>query len=156
MAKVKVPGFKLMPGSGMPAWVTVNVVEPTILPDVARIVDVPTATAVAKPVALMVAAAGVAELQVAVAVRFCVVPLVKVPVAVNCCVAPAAIDGLAGVTATETSVAAVTVKVVDPEMLPDAALIEEVPTATPVASPPAVTVAVAGVAELHVTLEVRF
>ena len=38
----------------------------------------------------------------------------KVPVAVNCCVAPLAIDGFAGVTAIDCSVAAVTVSTVEP------------------------------------------
>jgi hypothetical protein len=42
-------------------------------------------------------------------------------VAVNCCVLPLAIDGLAGVTAIDTSVAAVTVNIVLPETLPEVA-----------------------------------
>jgi hypothetical protein len=56
----------------------------------------------------------------------------------------------------DCSVAAVTVKTVEPESAPDVALIVEEPTATAVANPPAVIVAVAGVAELQVTLPVRF
>ena len=135
---------------------TVKVVEPEMLPDVALIEEVPTATPVASPLAVIVADAGVAELQVTLEVRFCVVPLLKVPVAVNCCVSPAAMDGLAGVTAMETRVAEVTVKVVEPEMDPEVALIEEVPAATAVARPVALMVAVAGVAELQVAVAVRF
>lgn len=43
--------------------------------------------------------------------------------------------GLAGVTVMDTSTAAVTVMVVDPEMLPDAAVIVVGPVASAVASP---------------------
>jgi hypothetical protein len=66
------------------------------------------------------------------------------------------IDGLAGVTAMDCNVAAVTVRTVEPEILPEVALIEEFPTATPEAKPPGVMVALDGVAEIHVTLPVRF
>jgi len=138
------------------AAVTVKFVDPEIAPEVAFIKEVPTATPVARPPALIVEVAGTAELHVTLAVKFCVVLLLNVPVAVNCCVRPAAIEGFAGVTAMDTSVADVTVKVVEPEIAPDVAFIKEVPAATPVAKPPAVMVAVAGVAELHVTLAVRF
>jgi hypothetical protein len=56
--------------------VTVNVAEPLILPEVAVIVAVPCATLVAKPVlALMVATEVFEEVQLAVVVRFCVLPL---------------------------------------------------------------------------------
>jgi hypothetical protein len=138
------------------AAVTVNSVEPVMLPDVALIDEVPVATAVAKPVALIVATAVVAEAHVAVLVRFCVLPSLKVPVAVNCCVRPFATEGLAGVTAIDCSVAAVTVITVEP-VLPDCvALIEEVPVAAAVAKPPAAIVATLGVAETHVTVLVRF
>jgi hypothetical protein len=76
---------------------------------------------VANPPAVIVATVVVTELQVAVLVKFCVELSEKVPVAVNCSVAPFAIEGFAGVTAIDTSVAAVTVKVVDPVMAPEAA-----------------------------------
>jgi hypothetical protein len=42
-------------------------------------------------------------------------------VAVNCCVLPLAIEGVAGVTAIDTNVAAVTVSVVLPETVPEVA-----------------------------------
>ena len=54
------------------AGVIVNVVVPETLPDRAVIVDVPVAKAVAIPVLLMEATAGLEELQVADVVRFCV------------------------------------------------------------------------------------
>ena len=52
-----------------------------------------------------------------------------------------AIAGFAGVTAIDTKAAGPTVKVVPPVTLPELALICEVPTPTPLASPPAVMVA---------------
>ena len=66
------------------------------------------------------------------------------------------IDGFAGVTAIDCSVAAVTVSTVEPLMAPEVALIVLVPTPTPVAKPPVVMVAVEVVAEAHVTDAVRF
>jgi hypothetical protein len=138
------------------AAVTVRVVEPVIDPDLALMEEVPVATADAKPEALIVATVVVAEAQVTLLVRFCVLLSLKVPVAVNCCVRPLAIEALAGVTAIDCSVAAVTVSTVEPEIAPDVALMVDVPAEAPVAKPPAVIVATAGVAELHVTLPVRF
>ena len=61
--------------------------------------------------------------------------------AVNCCVVPAETDGLAGVTAMETRVGAVTVKTVDPVIVPEVAVIVEVPTAMVVANPAVLMVA---------------
>lgn len=96
------------------AALTVNDVLPAMLPDFAEIVVVPTASAVASPVALMVAVEGVLEVHVTEVVRFCVEASLNVPVAVNCSVSPAAIEGFAGVTAIETRVGAPTVKTVEP------------------------------------------
>src|ERR1017187_8864123 len=64
-------------------------------------------------------------------------------------------DGLAGVTAIDCSVAAVTVNTVDPLTAPDVALIVLVPTATPLANPPTVIVATPVVADAQVTDAVR-
>jgi hypothetical protein len=52
------------------AAVTVSVVEPFTVPDVALIVEVPTPAPVARPDAVIVATVVVPELHVAVAVRF--------------------------------------------------------------------------------------
>jgi hypothetical protein len=83
----------------------------------------------------------------------------KVPVAVNCCVVPFAIEGFAGVTAIDTSVAEVTVKIVEPMTPAEAALVAAaltladpaivasillVPAATALAIPPGVIVAAFG------------
>ncbi len=84
-------------------------------------VEVPVPTAVASPAVLIVATVVVNELQVTESVRFCVLVSLNVPVAVNCCVVPLGIEGLVGVTAIDTSVAAVTVSVVEPVTLPDVA-----------------------------------
>jgi hypothetical protein len=138
------------------AAVTVSNVEPLMDDDVAVIVEVPTPAPEASPAALIVAVAVVPELQVTLDVRFCVVPSLKVPVAVNCWVLPLVIDGFAGVTAIDCSVAAVTVSKVEPLMDDDVAVIVEVPTPAPLASPAALIVAVELVPELHVTVPVTF
>ena len=58
------------------AGVTVNVAKLLMLPEVAVIFAVPLATLVARPPLLTVATEAAEELQVAVLVRFCMVPLV--------------------------------------------------------------------------------
>jgi len=115
---------------------------------------VPAATPVAKPDAEIVAVAGVPEAQVAVAVMSAVDASLKVAVAVNCCVEPTfRWAGGAGVTAIE--VIAITVSVTPGEVTPlIAAVIEVVPWANAVANPDAEIVAVAVVAEFHVTVAV--
>ena len=88
-------------------------------------VVVPFATAVASPlvpaVLLIVAMFVWLELHVTVVVRFCVLLSEYVPVAVNCSVPVVPIVGFAGVTAIETSVAAVTARVVEPLIAPETA-----------------------------------
>ena len=59
----------------------------------------------------------------------------------NCMVRPMAMLGLAGVTAIDCKIAAVTVSVVFPDLLPEVAVMTEVPTPTPVARPPGFTIA---------------
>jgi hypothetical protein len=73
-------------------------------------------------------------------------------------VAPFAIDGLAGVTAMDSSVTEldVTASVVLPDIAPRAALMTDVPVPTALAKPPEVMVATLVVAELHVTVPVIF
>ena len=106
------------------AGVTVSVVDPDILPDVAVIVVVPAAAGVASPLVLepaellMAATPAADEFQIASIVRSWVVLSENVPVAVNCFVVPSAILGLAGVIASETSIACVTVTPVHPDVFP--------------------------------------
>jgi len=90
------------------AAVTVNASFGLVtLPSVALICVVPTATAVANPVLAPIVANPVFdETHVTVVVMSLVELSLYVPVAVNCCVFPTAIDGPAGVTAIDCSVAA--------------------------------------------------
>ena len=77
----------------------------------------------------------------------------------SCCVVPAAMLEPWGVTAIDTRVAGVTVKLVDPDTVPNVALTVTDPGLSDVASPsdPAalLTAATVGSEELHVTLVVR-
>jgi len=76
---------------------------------------------------------------------------------VNCSVSPFAIDGLAGVTAIDTSVAGVTVSVAGGLVTPfSAAVICELPTPTAVARPAELIVATVVVPDTHVACVVRF
>jgi len=82
---------------------------------------------------------------------------VYVPVAVNCSVVPFAIEGFAGVTAIDTSVAAVTVNVSAGLVTPFSdAVICDVPTPIPVAKPAELIVATPGVPDTQVACVVRF
>jgi hypothetical protein len=119
--------------------------------------------AVARPVVgLIVATLVLDEDQVTEVVMTLVVVSLYVPVATNCCVALLAMVGAVGVTAIETSVAAVTVSVTGGDVIVVAGIIAVmlvVPTATGVARPWGATllmVAVAGVDDAHVTWVVRF
>jgi hypothetical protein len=138
------------------AAVTVSVVLPEMAPLVAEIVVLPAFSADAKPALLIVAVVVLDDAHVTLAVRFCVELSLYVHVAVNCCVPPAATDGFTGVTAIDTSVAAVTVNVVLPEMAPLVALIVVLPAFSAEASPAALIVAVVVLDDAHVTLAVRF
>jgi hypothetical protein len=122
---------------------TVNAVLPVIPPELALIWEVPCAAPLARPAALIVATLVFDEVRVAELVRFWVLPSEYVPVAVNCWVVPLGIDGFAGVTPIDTNTAGPTVKVVLPVTPPDVALIWEVPSAAPMARPPALIVATA-------------
>jgi hypothetical protein len=79
----------------------------------------------------------------------------NVPVAMNCIVDPTKMMGFAGVTARDAIVADVTVRVVEPEMLPEVAVIVVWPGATALALP-LVIVATDATEELQVTDVVMF
>lgn len=121
------------------AAVTVKVVVPVMAPVVAVTVMLPISTAVpspCEPAALLTVATELSDDDhVVVAVRSWVVLSVYVPVAVNCWVVPFALVGFVGVTLIETSVAAVTVKFVEPFTAPDVAVIVTVPLFTAEANP---------------------
>jgi hypothetical protein len=137
------------------AEVTVRVVPPTLAPEVAVMVAIPAATAVAKPVALStVATDGLREFQVTCLVMSKLVPSEYAPEAANCwCwVTPTSTGmlGLTGVTEMEDRVAEVTVRVVLPETAPEVAVMVAWPSATDVATFRS-TVAIDVLEELQVT-----
>src|ERR1700675_3491394 len=135
--------------------VTVRLAVPVKDPAVALIVAGPTARATAAPLRLTLAIAGPADVHLTAFVRFCTLPSLYVPVAVNCCVSPAAIEALAGVTATEARTGEVTVNLDVPCTVPEAAVIVVLPTIKPLARPAALIVATGGADELHVTNELK-
>ena len=120
------------------ATFTVNCVFPLIEPEVAVMVVEPVLRPVTAPLIVMEATPTFEELHVT---RFViswvvvVVPSKNVPVAVNCLTVPSATVEFEGVTAMDCKTPLVTVKVVAPEMLPDAAVMVELPCATAVAKP---------------------
>ena len=107
----------------MPLCVAVMLLEPIAAP-------------VAKPVVLMLTVAVFEEAQVAVLVRFCVLPSLNVPVAVNCTLVPLAIEELLALIVMDCNVAAVTerTRVLDVIPLCVAVMLLE-PVAAPVARP---------------------
>jgi hypothetical protein len=139
--------------------VTVTDVEPVTEPSVAVMVADPAATPLTKPASLTVAFAIVEELQVTRSVTSQVLASLFVPVAASCCVVLIGTVGLVGVTAMETGVAhtfaLVTVICVEAEKVPECAVTVVGPVALPVTTPAALTVAVSGIEELHVTEAVK-
>ena len=117
--------------------------------------DVPVANPLARPAAEIVAVEAVPDAQVTRLVRFSVELSENMPVAVNCSVSPFGRLGLAGVTTIDTRVTLLTVSTVWPVTLPDVALIEDVPAASPLARPAEVMVATEVVADAQVTMLVR-
>ena len=113
------------------AAVTVRLPELLTDPDAAVIVTVPGTRVLARPwlpaVLLTVATVPSEELQCAVPETSCVLPSLNVPLAVNCWVVPNGTEEAAGSTAIAVNVAAVTVKVVEPLMFPEVAVIDVVP-----------------------------
>lgn len=114
---------------------TLRFVTPTTEPTVALITVVPVARLVASPWLLMVAAAGVEEPQSTLAVMSCVVLSLNVPVAVNWRVVPMLMLELAGVTAIDCSVAAVTLRETVPLTAPEVAEMVTLPVPVLVARP---------------------
>jgi len=109
------------------AAVTVSSVDPLTVPELAVMLAIPITTICASPALLIVAVETVSDDHVAVLVRSCVLPSVNVPVAVNCCVVPNASEGVAGVMASETSAAEVTLRVVELVTDPTLAVMLAVP-----------------------------
>jgi hypothetical protein len=115
--------------------VTVKTAELLMVPDVAVMVALPLVKLVASPLELTVATVVADEVQLAMAERFWVEPLLYVPVAVNCWEYPAAVVAVPGVTEIAVKTAAVTVNAEVPEIPPEVAVMVLEPCAIPVASP---------------------
>jgi hypothetical protein len=136
---VKVAGVTSIDSST--TGVTVSVVDPEMLPDVALIVVEPTATVVASPLEpvrlLIVAILVFDEFHVTDEVRSCVVVSEKDPIAANCWVFPRTTLGFTGVTEIDDRRAGVTVSVAGElnVMVEKDAKIVAVPTLTAVANP---------------------
>src|SRR3954462_13905354 len=91
------PGLPVRLG-GVGVGVTVSIIAPVRPLRLAVMEEVPVPTALARPVAEVLATEGVADAQNTWLVRFWVVLSEKAPVAVNCWMAPTVMLGLAGVT----------------------------------------------------------
>jgi len=137
------------------AGVTVKLVDPESVPDVAVAVVLPTATALARPLGLIVATPLSPVLQIAEAVMSRVLPSLYVAVAVNCSVVPFANDELNGVTAIDNRLGVLTLRTLEPLTDPEVALIVVVPCILLVARPPAEIVATDVTDELHALEPVR-
>ena len=113
------------------AAVTVTVAEPLTVPSVALIVALPPLTAVTVPCVPLafetVATAMLLDCQVTDCVRFAVLLSEYVPVAVSGVVPLIASVLVAGVTAIDVKVSALTVSVVEPEIMPTVAVMVVVP-----------------------------
>lgn len=114
---------------------TVSVVDWLIEPQSASIVVLPAATLVARPAAVIVAIDGLIDFHKTCCVMSWVELSLNVPVAVNCFAAPTGMVEFVGATASETSVAAVTVTDPVPLIPPAVAVTVDIPPATAVASP---------------------
>jgi hypothetical protein len=139
------------------AVVTVRVVLPKMFPEVAMMPAEPAPIQVASPLGAIMATEGVSEDQATEEVRFCDVPSEYVPIAMNCIVKPAGMDGLAvAATAMDCNVAAVTVRAVLPEMLPEVALMSAEPIPMLVTRPLGAIMATEVVPEVQITEDVIF
>lgn len=111
----------------------------------------PVATLVTKPLALIFATAGFDDFHSTSWVMSCVVVSLKVPVAVNCLFASLGMVELAGVIASETKVALLTVTEAVPEIEPEVADTVDVPAIIAVPSPVELTVRTFCALEDHCT-----
>jgi hypothetical protein len=133
------------------AEVTVRAVLPVIVPEAAVMVAVAATAVVAKPLLLTVATDVLDEVQMTSVVISWAVPSEYKPEAANCWVTPPGMLRLAGVTDMEDRVAGVTVRVVLPRMVPEAAVMVVIPGAMDVAEPLLSTTATEVTDELQTT-----
>jgi hypothetical protein len=139
--------------------VTIKFPEPVTPPELALMSVLPPPILVANPplpgVLLTVATLGTDELQCAEFVTSWVEPSVNVPMAVNVWFTPNGMAAFAGLTPIETTIAGVTVSVVDPLTPPRVAVIVTVPVAIEVPSALELTVPTAVLLEFQVEEAVR-
>jgi hypothetical protein len=136
--------------------VTVKVAAALNAPDTAPIVATPWPAPVASPAGLIVATPGADELHCTNEVRSCVERSLRVPVALNCWVLPFGIDVLAGAIEIDCSTGAVTVRVVDPLTVPEAAVMLVAPWPRLAARPfGLIMAATPGTEDVHVAVVVR-
>ena len=134
--------------------VTVKVVAADTPPRVAVIVVLPTPVPVTTPLLLTVATPLEDELQLAEAVRSCLLWSEKIPVAVSCKLVLMAMEGFTGVMVSDIKVTAtlsVVVPVTGLPLLLNVAEMVELPWLRPSASPLELIVATVWFDELHVT-----
>lgn len=143
----------------IPGWaadcVAVNSVDEEMPALIAVIVAVPAVWVCVNPRSGVGATSCADEFQVALAVRFWLVPSVKLPVAVNCCEAPAETVGFNGDIARETSWAGPTRATVVPVIPAEMAVSEEEPIAFVVAKPILEMVSTFGLDDFHVAIGVK-
>jgi len=140
------------------AFVTDTLALEEIFPDAAETVADPTPTPRARPAfpfALIATSAELLELHCTDAVKSCCDPSVNVPVAASCAVKPTGMEAVAGDTASDTSAAAVTVRLALPLTPESVAVIVADPAALVVAIPDADIVAAAVFDELQLAAPVR-
>ncbi len=135
------------------ASVTANVAVPETVLNVALMMVIPEAAAVANPAAEITALSIFEELQVTEFVISRDVLSEYIPIALNCCVAPTVMLGLPGVTTIKSRVAVggETVIFVVPETPSDVAMISELPAASAVARPSAEIVTSSVIDEVQTT-----
>ena len=139
-------------------WVTVKVAWLLVtLPELAVMVVEPAATAWAKPLVLIVAAAVLLEVQVALLVMFWVLLSANVAVAVYCCVVAPPIPvteicAVVGMIEIDLIAELVTVTVAVPLTEPEVAVMAAVPALMPLTNPFVLTVATAVAEDLHTRL----
>ena len=126
------------------AGVTLTVVEPTIEPEVAVTPAFPWLTLLTKPWLSTVAMPVCAESHLADVVKSSVLPSLYVPVALSCFVVPKAKDGFEGVIAIESNTGCATLRVAEPLIEPETAVMVALPMAAAVANPLLLTLATSG------------
>ncbi len=124
-----------------PDPVTFTLADPLIEPKVATTFAAPLLCPVAMPEPLTVTTPAGNTLQVTAFDKSCVLPSVNVPSADNCSLEPTAKLEFGGFTASDTSAAAVTVKLAEPVTVPEVAVMLVVPTPALLAAPVAETLA---------------